>query len=113
MEYRKKVSEPWFSLIKNGEKTVEGRLDKGDWGRMEEREKIIFFNNNEEFKVRINSIKKYKSIEKMIISEKLKNILPGIRTIKEGVKIYEDPPINFNEEKQKMYGVIAIKFTII
>ena len=32
--YKKHLSEPWFSLIKLKLKTVEGRLNKGDFSKM-------------------------------------------------------------------------------
>ena len=34
MNYRKHLSEPWFSLIKLGIKTVEGRLNKGVFSKI-------------------------------------------------------------------------------
>jgi ASC-1-like (ASCH) protein len=33
-KYNKSVSEPWFSLISLGIKSIEGRLDKGDFQNM-------------------------------------------------------------------------------
>ena len=41
MIYEKNLSEPWFSLIKLGLKTVEGRLNKGDF---KELKKMILLN---------------------------------------------------------------------
>lgn len=35
MHLRKRVSEPWFTLIGMGLKQVEGRLNKGDFARLE------------------------------------------------------------------------------
>ena len=34
----KQVEEPWFSLIKLRLKTVEGRLNKGDFAKMNEKD---------------------------------------------------------------------------
>ena len=42
--YRKHVSEPWFSLICLGIKTIEGRLNQGDWADMEEGDQIDWYN---------------------------------------------------------------------
>lgn len=32
--FRKQLSEPWFSLMEIGSKTVEGCLNQGDWTEM-------------------------------------------------------------------------------
>jgi ASC-1-like (ASCH) protein len=40
--YTKHLSEPWFSLIKIGAKTCEGRLNKGEFSIMKKGDKIIF-----------------------------------------------------------------------
>jgi len=34
MIWEKGVGEPWFTLIKDGKKTSEGRLAKGDFAKM-------------------------------------------------------------------------------
>jgi len=41
--YRKNISEPWFSLI-----AVEGRLNKGDWEKIEEGDQIDWYNKEME-----------------------------------------------------------------
>ena len=41
----KNISEPWFSLIKIGLKTVEGRLNKGDFASLTKGDCIKFVNN--------------------------------------------------------------------
>lgn len=43
--YEKNLSEPWFSLIKLKIKTVEGRLNKGDFANMNIGDSIVFTNN--------------------------------------------------------------------
>ena len=35
MKYSKHLSQPWFECIFNGSKTVEGRVNKGDFGKMQ------------------------------------------------------------------------------
>ena len=41
MEYKKHLSEPWFSLVKLNIKTIEGRLIKGDFSKMKINDIII------------------------------------------------------------------------
>ena len=49
MHYTKKVSEPWFSLMKLGLKKCEGRLNKGDFSRMKKGDTITFLNEKRSF----------------------------------------------------------------
>ena len=42
MKYNKHLSEPWFSLIKLGLKTCEGRLNKGEFSKMKVNDTIEF-----------------------------------------------------------------------
>ena len=42
MKYTKHLSEPWFTLIKLGIKTCEGRLNKGDFSNMKVNDTIEF-----------------------------------------------------------------------
>ena len=112
MKYIKGLSEPWFTLIKKGYKTCEGRLNKGDFAKMEVDDIIEFRNNNRAFQVVITNIKQYDSFYDMIKKERLKNVLPdkSIKTILEGVKIYRQ---FYTEEDEKKYGVIAINIKTI
>ena len=44
--YRKHLSDPWFSLMAVGYKTVEGRLNQGDWSSIQECDQIDWFNDD-------------------------------------------------------------------
>ena len=46
--YRKNISEPWFSLIAVGCKTIEARLNQGDWKKIKEGDQIDWFNKDME-----------------------------------------------------------------
>ena len=43
--YEKNVSEPWFTKIKEGDKMVKGRLNKGDFAKIKPGDKFRFTNN--------------------------------------------------------------------
>ena len=114
--FKKKVSEPWFTLIKKGKKTVEGRLDKGDFSEMEVGDVVIWSNGDDlkskNIKTKIKKVTRYKTLYEMIKKERLKNVLPSpkIKTIQEGVnRVYRSPPVNYTYEKEKKYGVLAIE----
>ena len=104
------VQEPWFTLINNRLKVVEGRLNKGKFSKMKTGDIVswCYKNNNnakETFKTKIIKISKYKSFEKMLKKETLKRTLPGVPTIKCGVRVYRE---FYDEKKEKEFGVLAI-----
>lgn len=112
-EYTKVVSEPWFTLIRLGLKTVEGRLKKGEFDTMRVGDKIRFVNGDLGFRrevdVVIKGITCYSSFNDYLWSEGLEKTLPGagIRDIGEALSVYYK---YYTKEEEKKYGVIAIKF---
>tara|TARA_Y100000816_G_scaffold289823_1_gene277098 strand:- start:4 stop:417 length:414 start_codon:yes stop_codon:yes gene_type:complete len=123
--FEKGVQEPWFSLIKNGQKSVEGRLNKGDFSKMKPGDIVIWtnaINVNEKGKVKtlvrkvktkIIRIANYSSFYNMIKTERLKNTLPapGIKTIQDGVNNVYYKFYNPKDEKEK--GVKAICLRVL
>ena len=113
MIYKKHLSEPWFSLIKLKLKKCEGRLNKGDFAKMNKGDMIEFFNDdfgNRKFKCKITSIHYYKNFRSYLENETLEKCLPGIDTIKDGLNVYYK---YFSKEKEKEYGIVAIRIMVI
>ena len=112
MEYRKELSEPWFTLIKLGLKKVEGRLRKTDFLSMKKGDTIVFWNNSfkfmRELRVKITSMKDYVSFEDYLEAETMEKCLPGLDTIPEGIALYRS--YNFTKELEETLGVVAIRF---
>lgn len=111
----KNISEPWFSLIKVGLKTVEGRLNKGDFASLIKGDCIKFVNTEElgfmrNYTIKITSIHKYTSFKEYLEKEKLEKCLPGIDTIEDGVKVYYK---YYSKEEEEKYKIVAIRFKII
>ena len=91
MEYNKHLAEPWFTLIKLGLKTVEGRLNKSDFKKMNIGDIITFYNddfNHREIQVKIIKIKYYKTFEIYLRKETLTRCLPGFYKINDGLDVY-------------------------
>ena len=90
--YEKKISEPWFSLIKLGIKKVEGRLNKGDFANMIIGDLIIFTNNElgfeRKFKIEIKHITYYDTFKTYLEYETIERCLPGIDNIEDGLNVY-------------------------
>ncbi len=107
--YNKSVSEPWFSLIKTGLKTVEGRLNKGDFAQMKKGDEIVFSNDsfgyNRYCKVRIVNTKRYRTFHEYLSTEGLNKCLPGVDTINEGENIYHK---YYSPEDAQRFGILAI-----
>jgi len=96
------VQEPYFSLIKNGQKTVEGRLGKDKYFAFKQGDKLVF---NGDLETEIKTMVKYKSFREMLLFEGLKNVLPEVQTLEEGEQIYYQ---FYTKEDEQKYGVVAI-----
>jgi len=107
--YEKTVSEPWFTLLKLKIKTVEGRLNKGDFLNMKIGDIIIFTNVElgflRKFQIEIKQITIYNNFETYLESETLCRCLPGIDTIEEGLQVYHR-----YYQKTDQYKIMAFHF---
>jgi ASC-1-like (ASCH) protein len=114
--FEKNLSEPWFSLIKLGLKTTEGRLNKGDFKIMKKNDIIRFVNNDfninkpRKFKVKILSKKIYNSFSEYLIGEKIEKCLPGIDSLEEGLSVYYK---YYKKEDEEEYKIVALRFKLI
>ena len=111
MEYRIHVNDPWYSFLKNGEKTAEGRLQKGIYAKLKKGDIVIFFNKKteDEFKAEIVNVNKYETFKNMLEKEGLDNVLPGIDNVKDGVGVYRQ---FYDEEREQELGVVAIQIKV-
>ncbi len=111
MNHNKHLSEPWFTLVSLGLKTVEGRLHRGNILDIKIGDKVTFYNRdifNREHVVEVIKITRYSSFKEYLESEGLSNCLPGITTIEDGLSVYYK---YFSKNDEKQYGVTAINFT--
>ena len=111
--YSKSLSEPWFSLIKLGLKTVEARLDKGDFSNFKINDIIEWTNDNfnkRRIRTKITNITEYKTFKEYLIDKGLNKCLPSMDTIEDGLSVYYK---YYKKEDEELYGIIAIEFEII
>lgn len=104
------LKEPWFSLVGNGEKVVEGRLYGEKWKNLKSFDVVTFLNGDRRIMCRILYTKIYNSFREMLESEGLGRVLPpksGVKTINDGVNIYENI---YGDDKKK---AIAIGIEVI
>ncbi len=106
----KNVSEPWFSLIKLNLKTIEGRLNKGDFKDLRIDDIITWTNDDlgfhREFKTRVIGKTQYNTFEDYLLNEGLNHCLPGIEDIGDGLKVYFK---YYTKEQEKEFGIVAIE----
>lgn len=107
--------DPWFSLLKNGSKTVEGRRISPLYQDIKEGDHIIFKNpasNNEgdnTFTALVTKVNRYAGaadpLGTYLETETLVATLPGITTMEEGRKVYLQ---FYTEEQLSKSGMLAI-----
>lgn len=108
MKYHNHRKEPYFTFIKNGQKTIEGRLRKGKYAKIQTGD-IIEVNNEDETEridVLVKRVAYYRSIKEMLTSEPLKRILPNVNTIDQGINVYLEV---YSPEQEKEFGTVAIE----
>ena len=101
----KELSEPWFTLVQLGLKTIEGRLDKNQF---KIGDTITFYNNDIFYRsctVKITNITKHKTFREYLTFYNLQDCLPGICTVEDGLKVYYK---YFTKEEEYDKGVIAL-----
>ncbi len=97
------VQEPYFSFIKNGQKTVEGRLAKEKFTSLKVGDFLLI---NEELKKEIVAVSVYPTFREMIIMEGVKNVIPDAKNLDEAVNAYYK---FFSPEDEQTMGVCAVK----
>lgn len=109
------MREPWFTYIKNGRKTVEGRLNKGRFKEIEIGTILRFIDNNNldnYVTVRVVNIINYDTFRDMLETEGIDNVLPdeSVRSIDDGVLVYRE---FYSHEAEKANKVLAIKIKLM
>jgi ASC-1-like (ASCH) protein len=110
--YKNHRAEPYFTFLKNGEKTIEGRTRKGAYQDIGAGDHIVVFNNDEtdSVEVVVKDVRRYATFREMLEKELLKKILPDVESVEEGIKIYEK---FYDPEEEKEFGVIAMEVELI
>jgi ASC-1-like (ASCH) protein len=91
--HTKHLSEPHFTNVCTGLKTVEGRPGDGSFSQMKVGDVITFWNNDDghhECPVRIIRITRHATFRDLFTAHTLGAVLPGTSTIEEGLKVYKD-----------------------
>ncbi|CAL5200060.1 unnamed protein product [Lathyrus oleraceus] len=96
------VQEPFFTQLKDGLKTIEGRCASAKYNRIELGNLILL---NKSLVFEVQGVRRYPSFFDMLETEGLGKVLPGVESVEEGVKIYRR---FYTEEMEQANGVLAI-----
>lgn len=106
-------AEPWFSLIKEGKKTVEGRICSDKYKNIKQGStiKLKKFGDNETYiYLEVLEVRKYSTFAEMIEKETLEKVLPIIETVENGVNVYRQ---FYKQELELEKGVLALEIKVI
>ena len=103
--YEINVQEPYYTYIVNGQKTVESRLNKGKFSRMQVSDYLLI-NNGSKFKVERKT--NYDSFLEMVKAEGAENVVPDKKEIEEAANVYYK---FFTKEQEREFGVVAIEIS--
>ncbi len=104
------LNSPWFEYVKNGTKKYEGRCNWKNATTYKIGDLLEISHHIDKtispFRVKIVDIIKFNTFEEALKKLDIKDILPGVDSINEGIKIYEKFVSKITQNK---YGVLLIK----
>jgi ASC-1-like (ASCH) protein len=104
------IKEIPFNNILSNKKTIEGRLNKGIFKKLNSDDIIKLSCKNNFCKVKITKINKFSNFNDFLMNESINNILPDIKNVSEGIKKYHT---YYSPEKEIKYGVLGIHIKLI
>jgi ASC-1-like (ASCH) protein len=101
------VAPRYFQQIRDGLKTVEGRIAKEKFCALQAGQTLTFCCEDDKLLTRIIEIKKFPTFKHLLEHYGLKTCLPDLNCLEEGVKIYHSFP-NYKQQESEL-GVIGIQ----
>lgn len=104
----------YIEFIKSRRKTAEGRINSGGFSRLNEGDKIRFFDGRDPdygIVCEINGIARYKGFREMLEAEGFSTMIPDVESLEEAVNIYNKIPSY--TERAKRNGVLALRISVI
>ena len=80
---------PIFKAIQNGEKVVEGRKNSSSYSKIQVDDFIYLDDKKGILCCKVTYINKYSDVKEYLQKEEVKNALPCVDSIEDGIKIYE------------------------
>ena len=98
------IIEPYVSFILNGQKIIEGRLNKDKFKDLKIGDILLIGPARKIFNIERISI--YENFRDMLSKEGVHNVVPNKDTVEEAVEVYYN---FYTKEQEKEFGVLAIK----
>ncbi len=102
------IQEPYLSFVLNGQKTIEGRLNKGKFKNLKIGDILLIGADAKRFLIEKTTI--YKSFREMIEKEGIKNVIPDKENIEDAEAVYYK---FYTKEQEEEFGILAIKIKLI
>ncbi len=111
------VSEPWFRALRDGVKTVEGRLHKGKFAALRPGTVLVIARSGppsarapssrapRPFVAVVTRVVRYASFAEYLSQEGLARTLPGVKTLEDGVAVYR---AFYSAQDEAQHGVAAV-----
>lgn len=107
MVLTKHLSEPWFSFVKSGRKTIEGRLAKPPFNDVIPETRIKWVSDsNDHCITKVVRTTMYSSFLEYLQSEGLGKCLPDVSDCDKGETIYRQ---FYSEADELKFGVVALE----
>ena len=108
--HRLHCQDPWFTLIKEGRKPIEGRKNLPKFKDWRPGDRLMFELEGQSFETEIIALRRYKTLEDYLSTETLGRTLPGVETMTEGIAIYLQWSSRVEIER---YGFLAIEVKLL
>jgi len=105
------IYEPYFTQLATKVKTIEGRINSGQFKRIQAGQTIVFRNGEKTVKCKVLAKRIYSSFAKMLEKEGVSKCLPSAKSLEAGIAIYQNLP-NY-PERARQNGVVALEIMVI
>lgn len=97
------VQEPYASLILQGRKTVEGRLNRGKFATVQVGDRVLV---NDQVEFTISAKHQYTSFREMLEHEGVARVIPDAANLEAAVQVYYQFYI---PEEEREFGVVGLE----
>ena len=111
------VGDPWFGHIASGEKTVEGRLNRGKFAAIKVGTVLTIRSSSSSgssgsghLRCRVSEVAKYGSFRQLLEQEGVRHVLPGVSGVAAGVSVYRK---FYSAQDEAAHGVLGLHLTRI
>jgi ASC-1-like (ASCH) protein len=102
------VQEPYLGYLKDGTKTIEGRLNKGKFKEIKVGDILEISGNTKQFNV--TGKRNYKTFLEMVTAEGFEKVIPDKTNETDAANVYYK---FFTKDQENEFGVLAIEIELV